>query len=100
VRLILLTRGPEEPLPSEVEILTPTLTQRREELDMTEMCKIIIEKLAVDPNTWFQKTIRDGVETRQEVDPLNVKIPAARLDPRKTFSVTVYVINGTACRVR
>jgi hypothetical protein len=30
-----------------------TLSQRREELDMTEMCKIITEKSAVDPNTWF-----------------------------------------------
>ncbi len=63
----------------------PTLTQGREELDMTEMFKIMTKKLAVDPNIWFEKASRDGVMTRQAADPLNVKIPAARLDLRKNF---------------
>jgi hypothetical protein len=38
------------------------------------------------PNRWtlvFGKVNRDGVVTRQAADPLNVKIPAARLDLRK-----------------
>ncbi len=72
------------------ELEMPTLTQRREELDMTEMFKIMTEKSAVDPNICFEKASRDGVLTRQAADPLNVKIPAARLDLRKNvFSVRV-----------
>ncbi len=67
------------------ELEMPTLTQRREELDMTEMFKIMTEKSAVDPNIWFEKASSDGVMTRQAADPLNVKIPAARLDLRKNF---------------
>ena len=63
----------------------PTLSQRREELDMTEMFKIMTKKSAVDPNIWFEKASRDGVMTRQAADPLNVMIPAARLDIRKNF---------------
>jgi hypothetical protein len=35
------------------ELEMPTLTQRREELDMTQMFKIMTEKSAVDPNIWF-----------------------------------------------
>jgi ribonuclease P/MRP protein subunit RPP40 len=72
------------------ELEIPTLTQRREELDMTEMYKIMTEKSAVDPSIWFEKASRDGVMTRQAADPLNVMIPAARLDIRKNiFSVRV-----------
>jgi hypothetical protein len=63
----------------------PTLTQRREELDMTEMFKIMTKKSAVDPNTWFGSASRDGVMTRQAAGPLNVMIPVARLDIRKNF---------------
>ncbi len=67
------------------ELGMPTLTQRREELDMTEMFKIMTKKSAVDPNIWFESASRDGVMTRQAADPLNVMIPAARLDIRKNF---------------
>jgi hypothetical protein len=42
-------------------------------------------KSAVDPGTWFEKVNRDGIVTRQAADPLNVKIPAARLDLSKNF---------------
>ncbi len=66
------------------ELEMPTLTQRREELDMTDI-KIMTEKSAVDPNIWFEKASRDGVMTRQAADLLNVKIPAARLNLRKNF---------------
>jgi hypothetical protein len=67
------------------ELEMPTLTQRREELDMTEMFKIMTEKSALDPNIWFEKASRDGVVMRQAADPLNVKILAARLDLSKNF---------------
>jgi hypothetical protein len=62
-----------------------SLSQRREEMDLSEMYKIMTGKSAVDPNTWFEKVNRDGIVTRQAADPLNVKIPAARLDLRKNF---------------
>jgi hypothetical protein len=67
------------------ELKTPTLQQRRKEIDVTEMYKIMSGKLAVDPNIWFKKVNRDGVLTRQAANPLNVKIPAARLELRKNF---------------
>jgi hypothetical protein len=37
------------------------------------------KKSAVEPCVWFKKVNRDGLVTRQAADPLNVKIPAARL---------------------
>ncbi len=43
-----------------MELKMPTLTQRREELELTEMYKIVSEKSAVDPNTWFEKA--NGIE--------------------------------------
>ncbi len=46
------------------ELEMPTLTQRREELDMTEMFKIMTVKVAVDPNIWFENASSDGVVTR------------------------------------
>jgi hypothetical protein len=67
------------------ELKMPPLQQRREEIDMTEMYKIMSGKSAVEPSIWFEKVNRDGVMTRQAADPLNVKIPAARLELRKNF---------------
>jgi hypothetical protein len=67
------------------ELGMSTLSQRREEMDLSEMYKIMTGKSAVDPCTWFEKVNRDGIVTRQAADPLNVKIPAARLDLRKNF---------------
>jgi hypothetical protein len=42
-------------------------------------------KSAVDANTWFERVNAEGVMTRQAADPLNVKIPVARLEVRKNF---------------
>jgi hypothetical protein len=36
-------------------------------------------------SVWFGKVKAEGMLTRQAVDPLNVKIPAARLELRKNF---------------
>jgi hypothetical protein len=66
------------------ELKMPTLQQQREEIDMTEMYKIMTGKSAVEPNIWFERVNRNGVLTRQ-ADPLNVKISAARLELRKNF---------------
>jgi hypothetical protein len=67
------------------ELKMPTLQQGREEIDMTEMYKIMTGKSAVEPNIWSERVNRDGVLTRQAAEPLNVKIPAARLELRKNF---------------
>ncbi len=67
------------------ELKMPTLQQQREEIDVTEMYKIMSGKSAVEPSIWFEKVNSDGVRTRQAADPLNVKIPAARLELRKNF---------------
>ncbi len=59
-------------------------------MEVSEMYKIMTGKSVVDPGVWFEKMNRDGVLIRQVADPLNVKIPAARLDLRKNFfSLTV-----------
>jgi hypothetical protein len=67
------------------ELNMVTLSARREELDMVEMYKIVTGKSAVDANTWFERVNAEGVMTRQAADPLNVKIPVARLEVRKNF---------------
>ncbi len=41
----------------------------------------------MDPGVWFEKVNRDGVMTRQVADPLNVKIPAARLDIKSSANL-------------
>ncbi len=67
--------------------LTGTPTSQ---MELSEMYKIMTGKSAVDPGVWFEKVDRGGVVTRQAADPLNVKIPAARLNLRKNlFSVRV-----------
>ncbi len=43
-------------------------------------------KSAVNASVWFDKVNAEGIVTRQAADPLNVKIPAARLELRKNFS--------------
>ncbi len=53
---------------------------------MVEMYKIVTGKSAVDANTWIERVNAEGVIiTRQAADPLNVKIPVARLEVRKNF---------------
>ncbi len=67
------------------ELKMITLSAKREELDMTEMSKIVTGKSAVNSSVWFGKVKAEGMVTKQVADPLNVKIPAARLELRKNF---------------
>ena len=64
-----------------------TLEKRREELDMVEMFKIMTGISNVDYKAWFTKVADAdrGRTTRLAVDPLNVRVPAARLELRKNF---------------
>jgi hypothetical protein len=46
------------------------------------MYKVVTRKSAVNSSVWFEKVNAEGMVTRQAVDPLNVKIPVARLELR------------------
>jgi len=65
----------------------PTLAKRREELDMVEVYKILTGKSDTDPAIWFAKNnaAENGRLTRLAADPLNVRVPPARLEIRKNF---------------
>ena len=64
-----------------------TLERRREELDAVEMYKIMTMKSDVDQSTWFTKAVaaEGGRTTRLAADPLNVRVPSARLELRRNF---------------
>jgi len=62
-----------------------SLSERREELDMTEMFKIMCGQSDVQCGTWFEKEDTEGRVTRQSSEELNVRVPCARLDLRKHF---------------
>ncbi len=76
------------------ELKMDTLEERRRETDMVETFKIM-KGLSVDPAIWFAPAGQPGNErvTRLTTDPLNVRIPAARLDLRKNF-FSVRVCDG------
>jgi hypothetical protein len=67
-----------------VELGMTTLEERRHQLDMIQTWKIIHRKDNVNPESWFQKT-RGEARTRAAADPLNLRIPVARLEVRKHF---------------
>jgi ribonucleases P/MRP protein subunit RPP40 len=70
----------------------PSLEARRAELDMVETYKIMSGISNVDPKIWFTPVVaaNNGRKTRLAADPLNLKVPAARLEVRKnSFSVRV-----------
>ena len=54
---------------------------------MVETFKIVTGRTDVDPSIWFTKvaTAENGRCTRLAADPLNLRVPAARLEVRKHF---------------
>jgi hypothetical protein len=62
-----------------------TLEERRHQLDMQQVHRILSGKDRVKSDTWFK--IASGGErvTRAAADPLNLWIPASRLEVRKNF---------------
>jgi ribonuclease P/MRP protein subunit RPP40 len=62
-----------------------TLTERRHQLDMLQVYKILHGIDNVETNTWFEKVTSNGRATRAADDPLNLRIPAPRLDIRRNF---------------
>jgi len=67
------------------ELGLETLEERRHQNDMKQTFKILHGHDKVDKNTWFEMAASTGRVTRLAADPLNLRIPAARLEVRKNF---------------
>jgi len=67
------------------ELGLTTLEERRHQIDMAQVYKILNGKDRVDWNSWF-RLARDGPrETRRAADPLNLQLRPARLEVRRNF---------------
>jgi len=62
-----------------------TLAERRHQLDMLQVYKILNSKDNVKEETWFERVSNTGRATRAADDPLNLRIPAPRLEIRRHF---------------
>ena len=69
------------------ELGLTTLEDRREEIALVEMYKILHGFSDVDPGIWFRphEAAENARATRLAADPWTVRVPAARLDLRKNF---------------
>ena len=69
------------------ELGLTTLEARRDEICLSEMFKIMRGISNVNYNTWFDTVAATagGRQTRLAADPLNVKLPPARLEIRRNF---------------
>jgi hypothetical protein len=62
-----------------------TLEERRHQLDMQQVHRILVGKDKVKSETWFKMASDMEKVTRAAADPLNLRIPAPRLEVRKNF---------------
>ena len=62
-----------------------TLEERRHQLDMQQVHRILVGKDKVRSETWFKMASDIERVTRAAADPLNLRIPAPRLEVRKNF---------------
>jgi hypothetical protein len=62
-----------------------TLEERRHQLDMLQTFKIVKGKDDVKLETWFELVGARDRATRATADPLNMRIPAPRLEVRRNF---------------
>ena len=68
-----------------IEMNMVTLEERRHQMDMLEMYKILTGKDDVERDVLFSMAADQERATRATADQLNVLIPAARLEVRKQF---------------
>jgi hypothetical protein len=61
------------------------LEERRHQLDMQQVHRILVGSDKVKSETWFKMASDVERVTRAAVDPLNLRIPAPRLEVRKNF---------------
>jgi hypothetical protein len=62
-----------------------SLEERRHQNDMVQVFKILTEKDQVKKETWFVMANVGERVTRATEDPLNIRIPAPRLEVRRNF---------------
>jgi hypothetical protein len=68
-----------------LELNMVSLQERRHQLDMVQVYKIMTGKDKVQKDTWFKGLGEGGRDTRATADPLNLRIPAPRLEIRRSF---------------
>jgi hypothetical protein len=64
-----------------------SLEERRHQMEMCLVHKIMHREGNLDPATWFERTEQTvgGHATRSTIDPLNIKVRKGRLDVRRNF---------------
>ena len=62
-----------------------TLAERRHQTDMLQVYKVLNGKDKVMHSEWFVKTASGERVTRSAADPLNLRVPAPRLEVRRHF---------------
>ena len=67
------------------ELEMVTLQERRHQIDMIQTYKILKGVDKVEVGTWFEMVANTGRATRAAADPLNIRIPAPRLELRRNF---------------
>jgi ribonuclease P/MRP protein subunit RPP40 len=67
------------------ELGLSTLEERRHQVDMHMVHKILHRYGGLDARTWFESTGVAALSTRSGADPLNMRVKAARLDIRRQF---------------
>jgi len=67
------------------ELGLTTLEERRHQLDMLQVYKVLNKKDKVNSEHWFEMAAAGERHTRAAADPLNMRIPAARLEVRRNF---------------
>ena len=79
-----------------------TLAERRHQLDMANVYRVLTGKDDVPPDTWFTPAADTGRDTRQAAHPLNVRPRHGRLEIRANcFSVrTSAAWNGVPAEIK
>ena len=67
------------------ELGLDTLEERRLHIDMTQVYKVLNGKDKVSSDTWFASVAARERATRAAADPMNLRVPAPRLEVRKHF---------------
>jgi hypothetical protein len=67
------------------ELNMVTLEERRHQLDMLQVYKVLHGKDKVNSEEWFKMAAAGARPTRAAADPFNIRVPAPRLEVRKNF---------------
>jgi len=67
------------------ELGQDTLEERRLQIDMTQVYKVLNGKDKVSSDTWFASVAAGERATRAAAHPLNLRVPAPGLEVRRHF---------------